>query len=119
MGLGVWSMIYPRRELTGLSKMASTNLINYTELIIRLIVGLAFIAGKDSFARPDISMVIGVFFVVSAIMLMIIPRRWHAAYAVYWAQKITPIAVLLLMPLSILAVTNWTATFLFFYYRRI
>lgn len=101
IGLGIWAMIKPKAALYGLSKMGSTDLINYTELGLRFFVGLAFIGGAGLFKLPQLSMIFGWFLVATSIILMLIPKHWHNNYSVYWSQKLTPISVRLFMPFGI------------------
>ena len=112
IGLGVWAMAKPGAALYGLSLMGSTNLINFTELGLRFLVGLAFVDGVELFERPQGVVIFGWFLMVTSIILVLIPRRWHAAYAVFWAKKLTPRSVRLFMPFSIsfglfLAILVW------------
>lgn len=101
IGVGLYSLLRPREALIGLSKFASTAFINYTELILRLCVGLAFIARAPLSDYPQISKMLGLFLALSAVIIMLIPRTWHARYSVYWSRTIQPWAVRLLTPLSI------------------
>lgn len=86
--------------LGALRKMASTNLINYTELGLRLLVGLAVIGFAPYTAYTKLLQICGGFLIITAIILMLIPRRWHHAYAVWWADKLKPWQVQLATPLS-------------------
>lgn len=101
IGLSLWAMLKPKSALYGLSKMGSTNLINYTELGLRFFVGLGFIGGAGLFKLPQASMIFGWFLVITSIILMLIPRGWHSAYSVYWSEKLTPLSVRLFMPFGI------------------
>ncbi|GJL93797.1 MAG: hypothetical protein DHS20C05_02020 [Hyphococcus sp.] len=107
---GVWLfavsllMIFrPQLALYYLSKMASTNLINYTELSLRMIVGFVFWFSAASSKFPEVFEVAGVFLMITAVILMLIPRRWHAAYAVWWSKKLTPAMLKMSAPFSIAA----------------
>lgn len=93
IGVGVLCLIYPRTALKGLSKFASTTLINYTELVVRLIVGMAFVGAASAAAHPNVFKVIGIFLAVTAVIIMLIPRRLHAGYSVFWANCIPVWAV--------------------------
>lgn len=95
-------MIYPRKALVVLSKMASTRLIHFTELSWRLIGGLGFIGGAQIFAQPSWARLLGNFLVGTSLILMALPHRWHAAYAIFWAQRISPLAVRLMKPISLI-----------------
>lgn len=93
----------PQAALAALGKMGSTNAIHFGELGLRLAGGIvvAFAAAGSRF--PAILTLIGWFVVVSSIVLMTLPRPWHAAYSSWWAKRIPPLAVRLLAPFSILA----------------
>ena len=93
----------PQLALYGLSQMASTNLINYTELSLRMIVGFALWRYAALSKSPIVFEVAGVFLMITAAILMFIPRRWHAAYAVWWSKKLTPAMLKMSAPLSIAA----------------
>ena len=91
--VGLLMAVNPKLALRGLSKMASTNLINYTEITLRLIAGLAlwrFAAQSD---YPDILRAAGIFIAVTSGMLYLTPREWHAGYARWWATKLPPMLV--------------------------
>lgn len=99
--VSAFCLFYPDKALVALSKFASTNFINYAELTIRLIVGTAFIGVSATSKYPDAFKLIGMFLVATALILMIIPRRWHAGYSVYWSRKIPVLAVRMLAPVSL------------------
>ncbi len=102
ISVSIFSFVRPRLALICLGKMASTNRINYTELTLRLISGLAFVNYAGRSRAPELFLVIGWFFVATAVILMLTPRRWHAAYAVFWSRKLTPAVVRFAAPLSFL-----------------
>lgn len=106
---GVWLILVsalmlarPAIALQYLAKMASTNLINYSELSLRLIWGIAMIAYSDSSRFPEFFRIAGWVLAGTAIVLMLVPRQWHAAYAVYWSKKLTAPLVRLFAPISLL-----------------
>ena len=80
----------PRTALRYLGKMASTNTINYTEITLRLIGGLALWQAAPISRFPEVFKLFGLFVVVSSLVLYFIPRRWHATYAVWWAERLPP-----------------------------
>jgi len=89
--IGVSGVIFMRPDfaLTSLRKFASTTLINYTELGFRLLVGLGFIGLAPHTNYIQVTKYAGIFFVISALILILIPRAWHHKYAVWWADKLT------------------------------
>ena len=97
-------MIYrPGAALNALWKMASTNLINYTEITLRMMVGIAFIFVARELRLSFIFNFVGWFLAISAGVLYAVPRQWHHNYARYWARKLTPFYVRALAPFSIAA----------------
>lgn len=100
IAVGVLAAARPRVALRFLGKAASTNLINYGELSLRLIAGAAFVLSAEVSRFPTVFLVFGWFVVASSIAMMLIPRRWHARYAVWWAGHLSPAAVRFAAPLS-------------------
>ncbi len=86
--------------LNALRRFASTNLINYTELGLRLIAGLGLVGLAQYTDYAQILRISGGFLAATAIILMLIPRKWHHAYAVYWADKLKPWMVRFCAPFS-------------------
>ncbi len=80
----------PRTALRYLSKMASTNFINYLEISLRMIAGLALVAYSDSSKFPAIFNIFGLFVVITSAILFLVPRKWHALYSVWWSNKLKP-----------------------------
>ena len=105
---GVWliaatgvMLVRPRIALQFVGKMASTNLINYSELTLRLIWGLALVVYAEFAAFPQTFRVMGFVLAVTAIILLLVPRKWHAAYAVFWSNKLTVPLVRFFAPFSL------------------
>ncbi len=88
--VGILCLIRPEIARIGLSKMGGTPLIHFGEHVLRILVGLACIgfAPETSFSKPFIWA--GWFLIVTSLIIMVAPRRWHHAYAKYWAQKLNP-----------------------------
>lgn len=42
----------------------------------------------------------GWFIVATSILLIVLPLRWHAAYAIWWAKNLKPLTVRALAPVS-------------------
>jgi len=100
IGVSLMILVKPKLMLSALRKMASTNLINYSELSLRLLVGLGVISLAPFTPYTRLMQICGGFLIITAIILMLIPRRWHHAYAVWWADKLKPWHVQLATPLS-------------------
>lgn len=101
--LSVLILLAPGRALEALSRFGSTSAIHFGELSARTIVGLIFVVGAPATRHPSMVALIGGFLAVSAIALMLLPRRWHARYSSWWASRIPVWAVRLLAPISLLA----------------
>jgi len=100
MGVSVLILLRPIMMLGALSKMASTYLINYTELSLRLLVGIGVVGLAPFTTYTKLLHICGGFLIFTAIILMLIPRRWHHAYAVWWAGKLKPWQVQVATPIS-------------------
>lgn len=101
--LSVLILLAPGRALQALSRFGSTPTIHFGELSVRAAVGLVFVIGAPATRHPSVMAVIGGFLVVSALTLMVLPRRWHARYSSWWAARLPVWTVRLLAPISLFA----------------
>lgn len=110
IGLGVWMAIFPDRALSALAAMGGSPLVHFGEMIIRLLIGAALVGAGPVSRLPALIPLIGWFLIVSAIILMVLPRRWHAAYSTWWAARIPRAAVRLVAPVAVIggAALIWT-----------
>ncbi|MCF8880268.1 hypothetical protein L5876_10615 [Hyphobacterium sp. SN044] len=83
-----WMAVRPAACRAILAKMGSTPLIHYGEHAVRALGGLCLIGAASASKAPLILTVAGGFIVVSSIVIALAPRRWHAAYAVWWADRL-------------------------------
>ncbi len=102
VGVSLFALWKPKEAIDAIGKFASTTLINYAELAIRGLVGIAFIYCSSMSRSPQVVSLVGWGLFVSAVILAIIPRHWHASYAQYWAGRIPSSAVYVLAPISLL-----------------
>ena len=100
IGLGVFMLVRPRQALVALSRMGGSPSVHIGEMAVRILVGAAMVLAAAGSRYPLAVMVIGGFLIVSAVILLVLPRRWHAAYSTYWASRIPVPAVRLIAPLS-------------------
>jgi len=98
---GVWMLTRPAACRAILAKMGSTPLIHYVEHALRAAVGLAFVGAAEYSRAPDILTYAGWFLVATSILIMLAPRRMHAAYAVWWAERLPLMAYRALSPVSL------------------
>lgn len=100
--LGLFMAAAPFRALGALRAMGSTPVIHFGEMAVRVAVGLAFILAAPVSRFPTAIAVTGGFLAVSALVLMLLPRRWHAGYSRWWADRIPAPAVRVIALLSML-----------------
>lgn len=100
IGVGVWMLLRPRDALAALARMGGSPAIHVGEMAIRIAIGAAFILAAPDARFPTAILTIGGFLILSAVILLILPRRWHAAYSTFWAARIPVPAVRLIGPLS-------------------
>lgn len=100
--VAVWMVFRPAASRAVLAKMGSTPLIHFGEHFVRALVGLAFVGAAEYSRAPDIVTYAGWFLVASSILIMLAPRRMHAAYAVWWADRLPLWAYRALAPVSLI-----------------
>ncbi len=83
-----------------LNKAGSTPLINYGELTLRMIpaAGLIIYAPESRF--PSVFLYLGWFMIGTSVVLMLLPRKWHYAYAQNCAKILLPYRIRMIAPLS-------------------
>jgi hypothetical protein len=106
IGTGAFMALRPGRALQILSLTASTRTINNVEQGLRLSAGLALILRASASKLPHLFEVAGWFTVLSSLILLVLPLRWHSAYACWWADRLSPRIVRAVAPLSALAGTG-------------
>ena len=100
IGLGVFMLVRPHQALVALSRMGGSPGVHVGEMAVRILAGAAMVLAAAGSRYPLAVMVIGGFLIVSAVVLLVLPRRWHAAYSTWWASRIPVAAVRLIAPLS-------------------
>lgn len=110
IGLGVFMAVAPRRALAALAAMGGTPRVHFGEMAIRILAGAALMLVSGASRFPQALLLIGAFLIVSAVVLMLLPRRWHSAYSRGWAARIPVRAVRVVAPTSVLIGTAliWT-----------
>lgn len=100
IGLGVFMLIQPRQALAAIGQMGGSPAIHIGEMAVRLIAGIAMAFAADASRSPGAIAAIGMFLIVSALVLLLLPRRWHAAYSTWWSHRIPIRVVRLVAPIS-------------------
>lgn len=92
--------VRPLTFLHLLSLTASSRRINNIEQGLRLLAGLALLSRAGASKVPGLFEVGGWFIVISSVILLVLPLRGHAAYAVWWSLKLKPWVVRAIAPTS-------------------
>lgn len=100
--VGFGMFFQPERMRTLLAKAGSTPLINYGELGLRCLWGMAMFIVAEHTAFATTFSIVGGFIAFSSIVLMLIPRRWHAAYAQRCAKQLSERSIRLLSPITLI-----------------
>jgi len=110
IGLGGFMAVAPRRALAALAAMGGTARVHFGEMGIRVLAGAALMLASGGSRIPQALWLVGAFLVVSAVVLMLLPRRWHSAYSRWWAGRIPVWGVRVVAPMSVLigGVLIWT-----------
>ncbi|MGK7390577.1 MAG: hypothetical protein ACNS60_09500 [Candidatus Cyclobacteriaceae bacterium M2_1C_046] len=97
---GFIMLFKPKKARIILRDFASTNFINYTEITIRLIVGIAFILYSDLAKSPEIFRIFGWFMLITALILYFVPRKLHHNFSTKSADIIKPYYFRLIAPFA-------------------
>lgn len=92
---------YPFKAKEIIGKAGSTYLINYTELSIRLLIGVAFVVSAEIALYEIQFKIIGYFLILSALVLMCLPIKTHHAFARKASDYLKPIHLKSCAPFSL------------------
>ncbi len=92
----------PQKAKDIIAKAGSTYLINYTELGIRLLIGIAFVLSSKIAIYEFQFKIIGYFLIVSALVLMCVPIKKHNQFSRNAANKLKPIYLKICAPFSLI-----------------
>lgn len=101
--VGAFMALLPNNALRVLRLTASNRTVNNSEQGLRLLAGLALVLRSPASKLPEIFEIAGWFIILSSLVLLVLPLRWHAAYAIWWADQFKPATVRFIAPLSALA----------------
>lgn len=101
--VGAFMALFPNSALRLLRLTASTRTVNNSEQGLRLIAGIAFVLRSPASKLPEVFEIAGWFIILSSLVLLVWPLRWHSAYAKWWADRFKTFTVRLLAPMSALA----------------
>ena len=81
IGLAAVSFFLPAKAADFLNGFAASALAHYTEISIRLIVGIALIVASPSMVYASAFTIFGWLLVVTSLVLLLFPWRWHHRFA--------------------------------------
>ncbi len=91
----------PLKAKETIGKAGSTYLINYSELGIRLIIGIAFVLSSKIALYELQFKIVGYFLIVSALILMGVPIKKHNKFSKNAADKLKPVYLKFCAPFSL------------------
>ena len=93
IGVGGLMIFRPQIALTALRHMGSTLTIHFSELSLRFLAGAGVYgyAAQSPYVRPF--QIVGIFLMVTSLLIMCVPHKLHNAYALWWADRFPPALV--------------------------
>jgi hypothetical protein len=86
LGLAAISFIAPHRAARFLNGFASSPRVHFSEMLLRLIVGCAFVMNASRMLYSEAFWLFGWLLIVTTVVLLLLPWRWHRRFA----QKVVP-----------------------------
>ncbi len=102
IGVGLLMLLKPEKARKYLRQAGSTNLINYTEITIRMIPAAGLILYAEFSRFPEIFKYFGWFMIGTSVVLYFIPRRLHHNYALMCADILRPQLIRVTSPFPML-----------------
>lgn len=100
IGVGLLMLFAPERARGTLRKAGSTNLINYTEISLRMIPAAALVIYAGSSRFPEVFTVFGGFMLATSAVLFLVPRKVHHNFSLAAAEVLRPVLVRCLAPVA-------------------
>ncbi len=91
----------PEKARTIIGKAGSTILINYGELIVRLLLGISFVISAEANTYQQYFTIFGYFLMISAVILMLTSMKTHHKFSTKAAETLKPIYLRICAPFSI------------------
>ncbi len=79
--LALSSFVFPARAVLFLASFANTKRAHFTEMSIRLLVGVALIITSKAMAVPEFHYLLGIVLVVTSVAFILIPWQYHQKFA--------------------------------------
>ena len=98
--VGFLMLFAPQKAREILRKAGSTNVINYTEITLRMIPAAALVLVADFSKFPVFFSVLGWFMLATSLVLYVVPPKMHHQYALRSAEILSPLYLRLISPFS-------------------
>ena len=102
IGVGLLMLLKPVKAREYLKKAGSTNLINYTEITIRMIPAAGLILYSEFSKFPEVFKYFGWFMIGTSVVLYFVPRKLHHRYALKCADYLIPQLIRMTSPFSVI-----------------
>lgn len=87
-GAGLFALVRPAQARAAIGRFASSQRVNLVEQAGRGLAGAALVMRAPEALTPALFTWLGWFIVVSAVLLAVLPLRWHAGYAQWWSRNL-------------------------------
>jgi uncharacterized membrane protein YfcA len=101
IAVGFRMLFTPEKARLMLQKAGSTNFINYGEITLRLLIGIALVVYSVHAKFPEAFSIFGWFMSVTALLLYLVPKKLHHAFSMKCAHLLKPVVVRLLAPFAL------------------
>jgi len=98
---GFLMFLNPERARATIGKAGSTIIINYGELIVRLLLGISFVIAAKTNTYEQYFTIFGYFLIISAVILMLTPMKTHHKFSTKAAETLKPMYLRICAPFSI------------------
>lgn len=102
ISVGFLMLFKPEKARVYLRKAGSTNLINYSEITVRMIPAAGMVLYAEYSKYSEILELFGWFMIATSMVLYFVPRRLHHAYALRCAEILRPAYFRIVSPFSML-----------------
>ena len=101
IAVGLLMLLNPSFARATLRKAGSTNVINYTEITLRMIPAIGLILAAPLSKYPSVLLIFGWFMLATSFVLYFVPKKRHHRFSNKCADVLQPQYFLLLAPFSI------------------
>lgn len=100
--MGFIMLFAPKMARAILRKAGSTNIINYSEISLRIIPALALIKYAEYSKFPEAFKIFGWIMFVTSLILYLVPRKLHHKFSLKSAEILKPLYFQLISPFAFL-----------------